>query len=368
MSTEPALFHNDTHRRIVHVDMDAFYASVEQRDRPELRGHPIAVGHSDGRGVVATASYEARRFGVRSAMPSARAKQLCPELIFVDVRMSHYKAVSAQIHEIFHRFTDVIEPISLDEAFLDVTENKEGLTLGVEVAKRIKKAIREELGLVASAGVSYNKFLAKVASDWRKPDGLCTIHPDVALRFIDQLPIEAFWGVGPATAKRLHELGFDSAPKLRALSLNELLSHFGEMGSILYQFARGIDNRPVRATRERKSVGCEETFETDIRHRALLEDALRRLTDELVRRLVRANFRGTTLTLKIRHYDFTTKTRSITVGEVLTDPAEILRLADRLLDGATIPDRGVRLLGLTVSSPADDTQPLLFDLAALSEK
>lgn len=177
MPTETPLFRNDTHRKIVHVDMDAFYASVEQRDRPELRGRPIAVGHADGRGVVATASYEARQFGVRSAMPSSRARQLCPDLIFVEGRMSHYKAVSAEIHEIFRRFTDVIEPISIDEAFLDVTENKADLALGVEVAKAIKKAIRTELHLVASAGVSYNKFLAKVASDWRKPDGLCTIHP-----------------------------------------------------------------------------------------------------------------------------------------------------------------------------------------------
>ena len=361
MPTETPLFRNDTHRKIVHVDMDAFYASVEQRDRPELRGRPIAVGHADGRGVVATASYEARQF----AMPSSRARQLCPDLLFVEGRMSHYKAVSAEIHEIFRRFTDVIEPISIDEAFLDVTENKAGLTLGVEVAKAIKKAIRTELNLVASAGVSYNKFLAKVASDWRKPDGLCTIHPDRALSFIDQLPVEAFWGVGPATAKRLHELGLDSAPKIRALSLNELIAHFGEMGSILYQFSRGIDSRPVRAERIRKSVGCEETFEEDIRHRALLEDALRRLAEELEGRLVRSGFRGSTLTLKIRHYDFTTRTRSISVGTAITDRREILRLADELLDGATIPERGVRLLGLTVSTPVDERQPLLFDLAML---
>ena len=186
----------DTSRKIVHVDMDAFYASVEQRDNPALRGRPIAVGHAEGRGVVATASYEARQYGVRSAMPSAKAKELCPHLIFVEGRMAHYKAVSKAIHEIFHRYTDIIEPISLDEAFLDVTHNKQGIALGVDVAKAIKAEIREELGLVASAGVSYNKFLAKIASDWRKPDGLCTIHPDRAIAFIDQLPIEAFWGGG----------------------------------------------------------------------------------------------------------------------------------------------------------------------------
>lgn len=365
MPTETPLLRNDTHRKIVHVDMDAFYASVEQRDRPELRGRPIAVGHADGRGVVATASYEARQFGVRSAMPSSRAKQLCPELIFVESRMSHYKAVSAEIHEIFRRYTEVIEPISIDEAFLDVTENKAGLALGVEVAKAIKMAIRTELHLVASAGVSYNKFLAKVASDWRKPDGLCTIHPDRALSFIDRLPVEAFWGVGPATAKRLHELGLDSAAKIRALSLNELIDHFGEMGGILYQFSRGIDNRPVRPERIRKSVGCEETFGEDIRHRALLEDALRRLAEELEGRLARSSFRGSTLTLKIRHYDFTTRTRSVSVGTAITDRREILRLADELLDSAELPERGVRLLGLTVSTPVDERQPLLFDLALM---
>ena len=198
-----------------------------------------------------------------------------------------------------------------------------------------------------------------------KQQASCTIHPDRALSFIDQLPVEAFWGVGPATAKRLHELGLDSAPKIRALSLNELIAHFGEMGSILYQFSRGIDSRPVRAERIRKSVGCEETFEEDIRHRALLEDALRRLAEELEGRLARSGFRGSTLTLKIRHYDFTTRTRSISVGTAITDRREILRLADELLDGATIPERGVRLLGLTVSTPVDERQPLLFDLAML---
>ena len=240
----------DTSRKIVHVDMDAFYASVEQRDNPELRGRPIAVGHAEGRGVVATASYEARQYGVRSAMPSAKAKALCPQLIFVEGRMAHYKAVSQSIHEIFHRYTDIIEPISLDEAFLDVTHNKRGIALGVDVAKAIKAEIRAELGLVASAGVSYNKFLAKIASDWRKPDGLCTIHPDRALAFIDQLPIEAFWGVGPATAAKCHALGIHKAPDLRAWPLSDLLRHFGQSGYDFYRFVRGIDDRPVRAWRE----------------------------------------------------------------------------------------------------------------------
>ena len=339
-------------RRIVHVDMDAFYASVEQRDRPELRGRPIAVGHAQGRGVVATASYEARRFGVHSAMPSSRARELCPELIFVEGRMSHYKAVSCQIHEIFRRYTDVIEPISLDEAFLDVTVNKQGLALGVEVAVAIKRAIREELGLVASAGVSYNKFLAKVASDWRKPDGLCTIHPERAIDFIDRLPVEAFWGVGPATAARLHALGIRTAPELRAVPLSDLMRHFGQSGYDFYRFVRGIDDRPVRSSRVRKSVGCERTFERDVR-------------DPVRLRGIIGDFAGSTLSLKVRSHDFTTRTRSV-AAEVPYDANAMTRLAEdacRLLAGMEIPKGGVRLLGLAVGSPAqrDDGQPSLFE-------
>lgn len=355
----------DVSRRIVHVDMDAFYASVEQRDRPELRGRPIAVGHAQGRGVVATASYEARRFGVRSAMPSARARELCPELIFVEGRMSHYKAVSRQIHEIFRRHTDLIEPISLDEAFLDVTVNKQGFALGVEVAVAIKRAIREELGLVASAGVSYNKFLAKVASDWRKPDGLCTIHPEKALDFIDRLPVEAFWGVGPATAAKLHALGIRTAPELRAMPLSDLLRHFGQSGYDFYRFVRGIDDRPVRASRVRKSVGCERTFERDVQDFARLKQILGELAAELVVRLGRADFAGSTLTLKVRSHDFTTRTRSVTT-EVPYDAGALARLAQDacgLLAAGEMPRGGIRLLGLTVGTPAQraDGQPSLFD-------
>ena len=209
----------ENERKIIHIDMDAFYASVEQRDHPELRGKPIAVGHADERGVVSTASYEARRYGVRSAMASVRARKLCPDLIFVPGRMEVYREVSQQIHAIFHEYTDVVEPISLDEAFLDVTENKKGMTLAVEIAREIKMRIRSELDLVASAGVSYNKFLAKIASDYRKPDGLCTIHPSQALDFIASLPVEAFWGVGPVTARKMHALGIHRGKELRECSL-----------------------------------------------------------------------------------------------------------------------------------------------------
>ena len=204
-------------RKIIHIDMDAFYASVEQRDNPELRGIPLAVGHAEERGVVAAASYEARKFGVRSAMSSQRAKRLCPQLTFVSGRMDVYKAVSRQIHEIFHEYTDIVEPLSLDEAFLDVTENKQNIPLAVDIAKAIKQKIREELHLIASAGVSYNKFLAKIASDYRKPDGLCTIHPSQAEEFIKRLPIESFWGIGPVTAQRMHSLGIHNGEQLRSL-------------------------------------------------------------------------------------------------------------------------------------------------------
>ena len=250
-------------RKIIHIDMDAFYASVEQRDHPEYRGRPLVVGRADGRGVVAAASYEARQYGIRSAMPSVRAVRLCPDLIFVPGRMEVYRSVSAQIHRIFHEYTDLVEPLALDEAFLDVTENKPGLPLAVDVARAIRRRIRDELGLVASAGVSYNKFLAKVASDYRKPDGLCTIHPDRAAAFIARLPIEAFWGVGRVTARRMHELGIRSGADLRAQPLDFLVERFGKAGRLYHQFAQGIDLRPVCPTRVRKSVGCEPTFESD---------------------------------------------------------------------------------------------------------
>ncbi|MBQ7998321.1 MAG: DNA polymerase IV, partial [Bacteroidales bacterium] len=251
-------------RKIIHIDMDAFYASVEQRDNPSLKGKPIAVGHSGERGVVAAASYEARKFGVRSAMPSTKAARLCPELIFVKGRHEVYKAVSAEIHEIFHQYTDIIESISLDEAFLDVTVNKPGISLAVEIAREIKEKIKARTSLTASAGISYNKFLAKIASDYRKPDGLCTIHPSQALEFIAKLPIESFWGVGNVTAKRMHQIGIHNGMDLRNSPFETLVREFGKAGQLYYNFARGIDNRKVEAVHIRKSVGCERTLEHDI--------------------------------------------------------------------------------------------------------
>ena len=351
MAANDPIFENDVSRRIVHVDMDAFYASVEQRDRPELRGRPVAVGHADGRGVVATASYEARRFGVHSAMPSRLAKELCPELVFVEGRLSHYRAVSREIHEIFRRYTDMVEPLSLDEAYLDVTHNKLGLEYGVEAARRIKADIRRELGLVASAGVSYNKFLAKIASDWRKPDGLCTIHPDRAKEFILRLKIEDFWGVGPATARRFHAMGIDDARSLMRMSFAQLTREFGAQGAVLYKFVRGIDNRPVLAERERKSVGCEETYAEDVCGRDAVSAKLDEVLDELLRRLQRHRFEGAVLTLKMRHRDFTTRTKSETFAMPTADERVLRYAAHALLDDMDLPEDGVRLLGLTVSQP-----------------
>ena len=316
-------------RKIIHIDMDAFYASVEQRDNPELRGIPLAVGHAEERGVVAAASYEARKFGVRSAMSSQRAKRLCPQLTFVSGRMDVYKAVSRQIHEIFHEYTDIVEPLSLDEAFLDVTENKQNIPLAVDIAKAIKQKIREELHLIASAGVSYNKFLAKIASDYRKPDGLCTIHPSQAEEFIKRLPIESFWGIGPVTAQRMHSLGIHNGEQLRACS-QEMLT--------------------------RKSVGCEHTLEKDISQQSSVIIELYHVATELIERLQRTGFKGNTLTLKIKFHDFNQKTRSITQSHELTTLAEILPLAKGLLKDIEYTTHPIRLIGLSVSNPYEKNE------------
>lgn len=343
-----------TERKIIHIDMDAFYASVEQRDHPELRGKPIAVGHAEKRGVVAAASYEARKFGVRSAMSSQKAKKLCPQLIFVEGRMEVYKSVSAQIHEIFHDYTDLIEPISLDEAFLDVTENKKGIPLAVDIAKEIKQRIRQELHLVASAGVSYNKFLAKIASDYRKPDGLCTIHPDQADEFIRRLPIEAFWGVGPITAKKMHTLGIYNGETLRKCSLEMLQRQFGKNGLIYFNFARGMDDRPVEAVRIRKSIGCEHTLEKDLSAEMSLIIELYHVARELTDRLKAKDFKGNTLTLKVKFDDFSQITRSVSVERPFQRLEDILPLAKRLLKGVDYSQHPIRLLGLSVSNPKEE--------------
>lgn len=334
--------------------MDAFYASIEQRDNPELKGKPIAVGRPQERGVVAAASYEARKYGVRSAMSSKKAMELCPELIFVPGRMDVYKSVSAQIHEIFHDYTDVIEPLSIDEAFLDVTENKKNMELAVDIAREIKARIRSELHLIASAGVSYNKFLAKIASDYRKPDGLCTIHPDQALDFIAHLPVESFWGVGKVTAKKMHQLFIHTGKDLRECSLEMLTHYFGKAGRLYYDFARGIDNRPVETLHIRKSVGCEHTLERDITLRSAMIIELYHVATELVERLKRHQFKGNTLTLKIKFNDFSQITRSLSSSETMYTLQSILPKAKKLMSEVDYEHHPVRLIGLSVSNPANE--------------
>lgn len=336
-------------RKILHIDMDAFYASVEQRDNPELQGMPVAVGQADGRGVVAAASYEARRFGVRSAMSSSKARKLCPELRFVNCRFDYYRQVSAQIHEIFNRYTHIIEPISLDEAFLDVTENIPGIELGIDIAREIKKQIRSELNLIASAGVSYNKFLAKIASDYRKPDGLCVIPPERALDFIAKMPVESFWGVGPVTAAKMHNLGIFTGEDLRGRTLPELRLYFGKAAKQYYDFARGIDNRPVEVDRERKSNGCERTLDKDISTNDEINALISTLCEELSERLAKHSFQGSVLTLKIRFSDFSQITRSISgIGED-TSPQGLLAHATELLGKVDLNGKSIRLMGLTLS-------------------
>ena len=331
--------------------MDAFFASVEQRDNPELRGKPIAVGFDGPRGVVSTASYEARPYGVHSAMSMAQAKRRCPQLIVGPTHFEKYKEVSQQIHAVFHEYTDLVEPISLDEAFLDVTDNKKGIELAVDIAKEIKQKILERTSLTASAGVSFNKLLAKIASDMRKPNGIFTVHPDRALDFIGSLPVEKLWGVGPKTANRMHEMGVFTGVQLRRISCEHLVQVFGKMGRVYYDFSRGIDNRPVVVAYERKSVGCERTFLEDLHIDTKIIIELYHIVLELVERIERKDFRGRTLTLKLK-WDATTQiTRSLTQEKVLRTKDDILPLAKRLLKYTEYHDRPIRLMGLSVSSP-----------------
>ena len=342
-------------RKIIHIDMDAFFAAVEQRDNPELRGKPIAVGFDGPRGVVSTASYEARRWGVHSAQSIAQAKQRCPELIIVPCRHEHYKEVSEQIHKIFQEYTDLIEPISIDEAFLDVTHNKKWIELAVDIAKEIKTRIKEETQLTASAGISYCKFLAKVASDYRKPDGICTIHPDKALDFIAQLPVEDFWGVGKKTLQKMHFMGIFNGADLRKVSEAHLVEVFGKAGHIFYNFARGIDERPVITYRERKSVGCEQTFLEDIYAKSAVIIELYHTVLELLERIAKSGFEGRTLTLKVKFADFTQITRSISQVKILKKKEDILPLAKQLLKLVDFSSsHPIRLLGLSVSNASSD--------------
>ena len=336
-------------RKIIHVDMDAFYASVEQRDDPALRGRPIAVGGSRERGVVAAASYEARRFGVRSAMPSVTARRLCPDLHFVSPRFDVYKAVSMQIRAIFERYTDVIEPLSLDEAYLDVTEDRAGLGSATAVAEAIRAAIKAETGLTASAGVSYNKFLAKLASDHNKPDGLCVVTPRQGPEFVAGLPVSRFRGVGPVTAAKMARLGIDTGADLRAQSLDLLQARFGKSADYYYWAARGRDDRPVRAHRIRKSIGAERTFATDLRDEADLRAALREIEAKVWARVAQGGAFGRTVTLKVKYDDFRQITRAQSHPEGVASADRLAAATAALLTPLCPVERGVRLLGVTVS-------------------
>ena len=334
--------------------MDQFFAAVEQRDNPELRGRPIAVGHDAGRGVVSTASYEARPFGVHSALSIQVAKRRCPQLIIVEPHYHKYKEVSQQIRAIFHDYTDLVEPLSLDEAFLDVTDNKRGIALAVDCAREIKARIRQETALTASAGISYCKFLAKIASDWKKPDGLFVVHPDRAQQFIDQLDVKRIWGVGQKTADHLHRMGVFTGADLRRLTLEHLIHEFGKVGRVFYDFARGIDNRPVVAEWERKSVSCEHTFEHDISQPSVVTIELYHTVLELVERIAKSQFEGHTLTLKVKFHDFQQLSRSITVGYILRSKDQILPLAKQLMAQVDYSRHPIRLIGLGVSGHRDE--------------
>ena len=337
-------------RKIIHIDMDAFYASVEQRDHPELRGKPVAVGGSRERGVVAAASYEARKFGVYSAMPSVTAKRKCPDLIFVKPRFDAYKTISLQIREIFAAFTSIIEPLSLDEAYIDVTENSKGIISATHIAEEIRARIRAETELTASAGVSYNKLLAKLASDHRKPDGLFVITPKMGPVFVETLPVRKFHGIGPATAAKMGRLGIKTGLDLRAQSLAFLQEHFGKAGSYYYSAARGVDERPVRSDRIRKSVGAENTFSIDLFTYEAARDALREIVDKVWGYCEGSGLRARTVTLKVKFANFQQITRSRTGQIQITTRSELEQLGNALLEPLFPVAKGVRLLGVSLSS------------------
>jgi len=336
-------------RKIIHVDMDAFFASVEQRDNPELRGRPVAVGGDGERSVVAAASYEARKFGVRSAMPSIRAKKLCPEIIFVRPRFDTYRAVSRQIREVFLEHTELVEPLSLDEAYLDVTDDLLGIPTATKAAIRIKQEIKKRTELTASAGVSYNKFLAKMASDFRKPDGLYVITPEMGADFVASLDIGKFHGVGPATEKKMREMGINTGLDLRQVPMEVLTARFGKAGTYFYSIARGIDHRPVNPDRPRKSVGAENTFGRDKTSYGELRDEILPLANKVWEHCRRLDTFGRTVTLKVKFSDFRQITRSKTFSRHFSEEAEIAEAACELLEGILPAPLGIRLLGVSVS-------------------
>ena len=341
-------------RKIIHVDMDAFYASVEQRDDPSLRGKPVAVGGDGPRGVLTTCSYEARKFGCRSAMPSITAKRLCPQLIFVRPRFPVYTAISHQIRDIFRDYTPLVEPLSLDEAYLDVTADVKGIGSATRIAELIRERIKAETGLTASAGVSYNKFIAKLASDQNKPDGLCVVRPEEGGAFVAAMPVRRFHGIGPRGAERMKELGIETGADLVAKDIHFLREHFGSQAEYLYRAARGIDLRRVKADRARKSVGAERTFDHDISSGAALREQLERIVGLCWDRIERSQAEGRTVTLKLKLKDFNGLTRARSLTQPVQDRNQFAEIGHALLAELLPLPQPVRLMGLTLSQLVED--------------
>ena len=341
-------------RKIIHIDMDAFYASVEQLDNPELRGKPIAVGGSSQRGVVSAASYEARKFGVKSAMSSVIAKRNCPEIIFVKARFDRYREISRQIRSIFFEYTDLVEPLSLDEAYLDVTENKKGNPSATMIAREIREKIKQKTGLNASAGISINKFIAKVASDINKPNGQKTVDPEEVLDFLEQLEIRKFYGVGKVTAEKMYRLGIFTGKDLKSKSEEYLADHFGKHGPYYYNVVRGIHESEVKPNRMRKSLGAERTFSENISSEIFMLEKLTNIAEEIERRLQKSKVAGKTVTLKIKYSDFTLQTRSKTISYFISSKELILEIAKELLYQEKMKD-SVRLLGISLSNLNTDS-------------
>jgi DNA polymerase-4 len=352
-------------RKIIHIDMDAFFASVEQLDNPELKGKPVAVGGSGERHVVAAASYEARKFGVRSAMPSVTAKKLCPDLIFVRHRFERYNEVSEKVFEIFEEYTDVVEPLSIDEAFLDVTNDKKDIRSATKIAIEIKSEIKRKTGLTASAGISVNKFLAKIASEINKPDGLFVIPPEKAEKFIEELPVEKFYGIGMVTAEKMHKLGIHKGYDLKQWELPALIRNFGKAGKFYFDIARGIDDRPVETESERKSIGTELTFEKDLLKNFEIIAELYKLEKELMDRLEHSKATGRTITIKVKFSDFRQITRSKTLQHYVRDFNELHREVSEIRKSLKLEGSRVRLLGVSISNleseDHEDMQLHLFD-------
>lgn len=337
------------YRKIIHVDMDAFYASVEQMDNPMLRGRPVAVGGSENRGVVAAASYEARKFGVRSALSGVLAKKNCPELIFVKPRFDRYKEISNKIQQIFHEYTDLVEPLSLDEAYLDVTNNKKGNPSATLLAQEIRQRIFSEVGLTASAGISVNKFVAKIASDYNKPNGQKTVNPDEVISFLEQLPIRKFHGIGKVTTEKMYQLGIFTGVELKSKSIEFLEKHFGKAGNFYYNVVRGIHGSEVKSDRITKSVAAEHTFDVNLSSEIFMIEKLENIAIAVEKRLQRYKVAGKTITLKIKYSDFTQKTRSKTLPYFTSDSGMILETVKELLFQERLRD-SVRLLGISISN------------------